>query len=85
MFQALFAPLDCRWPKPVGLPAAGENDLTAARTACDYISNCKIYADSDLNNRLQANQNSIILTPAKKEKGQKNVRCCWRYIFLSGK
>ena len=40
------------------------------------MSNCKIYADkiyadSDLNNRLQANQNSIILTPAKKEKGQK--------------
>jgi hypothetical protein len=35
------------------------------------MSNCKIYADSDLNNRLPANQNSIILTPAKKEKGQK--------------
>ena len=37
------------------------------------MSNCKIYADSDLNNRLQANQNSVILTPAKKEKGQKTL------------
>ena len=40
------------------------------------MSNCKIYADKiyadrDLNDRLQANQNSIILTAAKKKKGQK--------------
>ena len=35
------------------------------------MSNRKIYADSDLNNGLPANQNSIILTSAKEEKGQK--------------
>src|SRR5215210_8089542 len=71
MFQALFALLHCQCLKQVGLPRQVKNDLTAARPAFDYRSNCKIYADSDLNNRLQANQNSIILTPAKKQKGQK--------------
>jgi hypothetical protein len=60
-------------PQTSWITGAGENDLTAVRHAFDYMSNCKIYADSDLNNRLQANQNSIILTPAKKEKGQKTL------------
>jgi len=69
-------PLGLPMPQTSWITGADENDLTAARLAFDYMSNCKIYADkiyadSDLNNKLQANQNSIILTPAKKEKGQK--------------
>ena len=69
-------PYELPMPETSWITGAGENDLTTARALLDYMNNCKIYADkiyadTDLNNRLQANQNSIILTPAKKEKGQK--------------
>lgn len=62
-------------PQTSWITGAGENDLTVARPVFDYMNNCKIYADkiyadSDLNSRMQAKQNSIILTPVKKEKGQ---------------
>jgi len=62
-------------PEVSWITGAGENDLTAARPLFEQMSNCKIYADkiyadSELNSRMQANQNSIILTPVKKEKGQ---------------
>ncbi len=65
-------------PETSWITGAGENDLTAARPVFDYMSNCKIYADKiyadrDLNMEMQANQNSIILTPVKKHKGQKKV------------
>ncbi len=63
-------------PQTSWITGAAENDLTAARPVLDYMNNCtiyadKIYADSDLNTGMQANQNSIILTPVKKHKGQK--------------
>ena len=69
-------PYELPMPETSWITGAGENDLTTARALFDYMNNCKIYADkiyadTDLNNRLQANQNSIIITPAKKEKGQK--------------
>src|SRR5215212_8129528 len=69
-------PYELPMPETSWITGAGENDLTTARALFDHMNNCKmyadkIYADTDLNNRLQANQNSIILTSAKKEKGQK--------------
>jgi len=69
-------PYELPMPETSWITGADENDLTTARALFDHMNNCKmyadkIYADTDLNNRLQANQNSIILTPAKKEKGQK--------------
>ncbi len=65
-------------PETSWITGAGENDLTAARPVFEHLSNCKIYADkiyadSDLNIGMQTNQNSIILTPVKKHKGQKIV------------
>jgi hypothetical protein len=65
-------------PETSWITGAGENDLTAARPVFERLSNCKIYADkiyadTDLNDGMQANQNSIILTPVKKHKGQKIV------------
>jgi hypothetical protein len=65
-------------PETSWITAASENDLTAARPVFDYMTNCKIYADkiyadSDLSIVMQTKQNSIILTPAKKDKGQKIV------------
>ena len=65
-------------PETSWITAASENDLTTARPMFDYMTNCKIYADkiyadSDLNNRMQTKQNSTLLTPVKKEKGQKIV------------
>ncbi len=68
-------PYELPMPETSWITGAGENDLTAARPVFDYMSNCKIYADkiyadSNLNSRMQSNQNSIILTPVKKEKGQ---------------
>jgi hypothetical protein len=68
-------PFELPMPEASWITGAGENDLKAARPVFEHMSNCKvyadkIYADSDLNIRMQANQNSIILTPVKKEKGQ---------------
>ncbi len=75
---AIVRPDELPMPETSWITAAGENDLTVARPVFEYMSNCKIYADkiyadSDLNSGMQANQNSIILTPVKKEKGQKIV------------
>ena len=77
-------------PEASWITGAGENDLTAARMSFDYVSNCKVYADKiysdiDLNSRMQANQNSIILTPAKKDKGQKIADAADDISYLSGK
>jgi len=63
-------------PETSWITAAGENDLTVARPVFDCMTNCKIYADkiyadSDLNIGMQTKQNSTILTPVKKDKGQK--------------
>jgi hypothetical protein len=65
-------------PETSWITGAGENDLTVARPVFEHMSNCKIYADkiyadSDLNMRMQTKQNSAILTPVKKHKGQKIV------------
>ncbi len=74
----LVRPLQLPMPEASWITGAGENDLTVARPVFESMSNCKIYADkiyadSELNARMQTNQNSIILTPAKKEKCQKIV------------
>lgn len=55
--------------------SAKENDLTAARFCFEGIYGRKIYADkiyydSELIARTKAEQNSIIITPVKKSKGQ---------------
>ncbi len=68
-------PFELPMPEASWITAAGENDLTVARPVFGCMSNCKIYADKiyadrDLNIAMQANQNSIILTPVKKEKVQ---------------
>jgi hypothetical protein len=54
--------------------SARENDLTAARPYFECVYNRKIYADkiyadTELNERLKL-QNTIIITPVKKAKGQ---------------
>jgi hypothetical protein len=63
-------------PEYCGITGASENDLTVARPILERIYNRKIYADkiyqdTDFNKQLQANNNSIIITPIKKHKGQK--------------
>ena len=62
-------------PEKSWMTPAGENDLTAARPVFEGMYNCKIYgdkiyADQNLNQAMQTSQNSIIITPIKKEKGQ---------------
>lgn len=74
--SGIVRPCELPMPEASWITGAGENDLTAARPVFEHMSNCKIYADkiyadSDLNIGMQTNQNSIILTPVKKEKGQK--------------
>lgn len=73
---AAVRPRSLPMPKQSWITAAGENDLTAARQVFQRMDNCKIYADkiyidTELNNQMQRHQNSIILTPIKKQKGQK--------------
>lgn len=68
-------PFELPMPEASWITAAGENDLTVARPVFESMSNCKIYADkiyrdTELNARMRAYQNSIVLTPVKKEKGQ---------------
>lgn len=74
--SGIVRPCELPMPETSWITAAGENDLTAARPVFEHMNNCKIYADkiyadSDLNIGMQTNQNSIILTPVKKHKGQK--------------
>lgn len=63
-------------PEKSWITPANENDLTVARSVFAGIYNSKvyadkIYADTDLNHTMSSEQNSIIITPIKKEKGQK--------------
>ena len=63
-------------PQQVWITGAAENDLTAARPILEHIENSKIYADkiyadAALNEELQTQQNSTIVTPIKNKKGQK--------------
>lgn len=63
-------------PECCGITSASENDLTVARPMLELIYNRKIYADkiyqdTDFNKQLQHKNNSIIITPIKKQKGQK--------------
>lgn len=76
--SGIVRPYELPMPEINWITAAGENDLTAARPVFEHMNNCKIYADkiyadSNLNIGMQTHQNSIILTPVKKEKGQKIV------------
>ena len=62
-------------PESSWTSAANENDPAASGVAFEYRINTKIYADkayadADLNKTMMEKQNSIILTPVKKEKGQ---------------
>ena len=62
-------------PECCGITSASENDLTVARPMLELIYNRKIYADkiyqdTDFNAQLQHKNNSIIITPIKKQKGQ---------------
>lgn len=55
---------------------AKENDLTVARPLLEMIYNRKVYADkiygdTDFNKLLEQNNNTTIITPIKKQKGQK--------------
>ena len=71
----IIRPFELPMPEASWITGAGENDLTVARPVFESTSNCKIYADkiygdTELDARMQATQNSIVLTPVKKEKGQ---------------
>ena len=62
-------------PESCFVTDAKENDLTYARPLIELIYNRKIYADkiyidTDFNRQLQKNNNTIIITPVKKQKGQ---------------
>ena len=62
-------------PEASWITPANENDLAAARPVFEYQYNTKIYADkiyadTDLNKAMRDKQNSTIITPVKKEKGQ---------------
>jgi hypothetical protein len=54
---------------------AKENDLTVARPLLEKVYNRKVYADkiygdTDFNRQLQKHNNTIIITPVKKQKGK---------------
>jgi hypothetical protein len=62
-------------PESCFVTDAKENDLTYARPLLELIYNRKIYADkiymdTDFNRQLQKNNNTIIITPVKKQRGQ---------------
>jgi len=62
-------------PEASWITGAHENDLTVARPAFESQYNTKIYADKiyadvDLNKTMMEKQNSVIITPVKKAKGQ---------------
>ncbi len=74
-FIGIVRPYRLPMPEACWITGAHESDLTAARPAFDYQFNTKIYgdkiyADVDLNKSMIEKQNSIIITPVKKEKGQ---------------
>lgn len=63
-------------PEQCGVTGASENDLTVARPLLEGVYNRKIYADKiyidhDFNLQLEKQNNSTIITPIKKQKGQK--------------
>ena len=71
----IIRPFELPMPETSWISGAGENDLTSARPVLETMRNCKIYADKiyadrELNARMQAKQNCIVLMPVKKEKGQ---------------
>jgi len=68
-------PTEMPLPEKSWVTPAHENDLTAARSVFSGMNDCKIYgdkiyADADLNQTMITQQNSIIITPIKKQKGQ---------------
>jgi hypothetical protein len=63
-------------PECCGVTGASENDLTVARPWLVNRYNRKVYADkiyidTDFNAQLGMDNNTIIITPIKKQKGQK--------------
>jgi len=63
-------------PECFGLTGASENDLTVARPWLENLYNRKVYADkiycdTDFNFQLDNHNNTKIITPIKKRKGQK--------------
>lgn len=62
-------------PERCGVTGASENDLTVARPWLEELYNRKVYADkiysdTDFNARLELNNNTMVITPIKKQKGQ---------------
>lgn len=64
-------------PEFIGLTPASEHDLSAFRQISPTLENCDIYADlaylDELEKQLLKEQDSEILTPVKKKKGQKSL------------
>ena len=62
-------------PQTSWVSSASENDLSAARLLLENVFDSKVYADKIyldhlLDNRMQEKQNSLMLIPVKKKKGQ---------------
>ena len=64
-------------PDYVGLTPASNHDLSAFRQITPYIHDCEVYADkayiSALEKEFLEAQNTALLTPVKKAKGQENL------------
>lgn len=63
-------------PECFGVTGASENDLTVARPWLTHLFHRKVYADkiysdTDFNTQLCNNNNTEVITPIKKRKGQK--------------
>src|SRR3954463_13267457 len=74
--SALVRPWQMPLPQVSWITAAEDHDLTAARPWLEQLSNCKmyadkIYADQSINELLQTKQNATVITPIKKQRGQR--------------
>jgi hypothetical protein len=74
----IIRPAQMPMPQTSWISGAAENDLSEARALLEKLFNSKVYldkayADSLLDKDMQQRQNSKLLIPIKKEKGQKIV------------
>lgn len=65
-------------PDYIGISRGSANDLTVLRSILPSLQDCelygdKIYADAELAERLDRDQNVRVYTPIKKKKGQKEL------------
>src|SRR3954452_7984940 len=73
--SALVRPWQMPLPQVSWITGAEDNDLTAARSWLEQLSNCKMYADKiygdqPMNAILQTKYNGIVIIPVKKKVGQ---------------